>query len=73
MHTCMACKYRFEVGVRVEGYAVGGEERHINSAFFIFRATEEGLVLPKLVPDGQVRLKNYYCHVSALESCLAGL
>lgn len=45
---------RFEVGVRVEGFAVGGERRHINSAFFIYRPRDESVVLPKLIPDSQV-------------------
>ena len=45
---------RFEVGVRVEGYAVGEERRHINSAFFIFRTTDESVILPKLVPNDEV-------------------
>ena len=45
---------RFEVGIRVEGYAVGEEKRHINSAFYIFRAMDENVVLPKLVADSEV-------------------
>ncbi len=42
---------RFEVGVRVEGYAVGEERRHINSAFITFRPVEETISLPKLIVD----------------------
>lgn len=45
---------RFEVGVRVEGYAVGEERRHVNSAFYIFQATEENVILPKLVAETEV-------------------
>ena len=55
-HIAIACMvhYRFEVGVRVEGFAVGGERRHINSAFFIYRPCDENVTLPKLIPDSQV-------------------
>lgn len=42
---------RFEVGVRVEGYAVGEEKRHINSAFFTFRPADTDCQLPELVTD----------------------
>ena len=49
---------RFEVGVRVEGFAVGGERRHINSAFFIFRPSDESVILPKLIPDSKVGTLN---------------
>ena len=38
----------------MEGYAVGGEKRHINSAFYIFRVTEENVCLPKLLADTEV-------------------
>ena len=48
------CLTRFEVGIRVEGYAVGEERRHINSAFYIFRVTEEDMALPKLIADTEV-------------------
>ena len=33
---------------------MGEEERHINSAFYIFRVTEENVVLPKLIADTEV-------------------
>ena len=46
---------RFEVGVRVEGYEVGGEKRHINSAFYIFLVTDKEAALPKLIADTQAR------------------
>ena len=45
---------RFEVGVRVEGYAVGEEKRHINSAFFTFRPADTDCQLPELVTDTKV-------------------
>ncbi len=45
---------RFEVGVRVEGYDVGGEPRHINSAFYMFRADLSDKVIPEPVPDSKV-------------------
>ena len=45
---------RFEVGVRVEGFAVGGESRHINSAFFTFRPQDDNVILPDLIMDTQV-------------------
>jgi hypothetical protein len=48
--------HRFEVGVRVEGFAVGGERRHINSAFFIYRPCDESITLPKLISDSQVHM-----------------
>ena len=46
--------FRFEVGVRVEGFAVGGESRHINSGFFTFRPQDDDVILPNLVTDTQV-------------------
>ena len=56
---------RFEVGVRVEGFAVGGERRHINSAFFIYRPQDDSVTLPRLVADskvfaGTVKCKSVY-------------
>ena len=45
---------RFEVGVRVDGYAVGGERRHINSAFYTFRPKDDDTPLPELIPDTEV-------------------
>ncbi len=45
---------RFEVGVRVEGYDVGGEPRHINSAFYIFRADQGDLIIPEPVTESKV-------------------
>ena len=45
---------RFEVGVRVDGYAVGGERRHINSAFYTFRPKDDNTPLPELIPDTEV-------------------
>ncbi|XP_064392376.1 acetyl-coenzyme A thioesterase-like [Halichondria panicea] len=45
---------RFEVGVRVEGYDVGGEPRHINSAFYIFRADQGDLIIPEPVIESKV-------------------
>ena len=47
-------QYRFEVGVRVEGYDVGGEPRHINSAFYIFRADQGDLIIPEPVTESKV-------------------
>lgn len=38
-----------EVGCRVEAYSIGGEVRHVNSAFLIFVATDEKGV-PKVLP-----------------------
>ena len=45
---------RFEVGVRVEGYAVGEGKRHINSAFFTFRPVDTDCQLPELITDAEV-------------------
>jgi acyl-CoA hydrolase len=45
---------RFEVGVRVEGYTVGGETRHINSAFFTFQLEDQSIALPQLLLETQV-------------------
>ena len=45
---------RFEVGVRVDGYAVDGERRHINSAFYTFRPKDDNTPLPELIPDTEV-------------------
>ena len=45
---------RFEVGVRVDGYAVDGERRHINSAFYTFRPKDDDTPLPELIPDTEV-------------------
>lgn len=38
----------------MEGFAVGGEDRHINSAFFTFRPQNDDVILPDLVTDTQV-------------------
>ena len=38
----------------MEGFAVGGEDRHINSAFFTFRPQNDDIILPDLVTDTQV-------------------
>ena len=53
---------RFEVGVRVEGYTVGGETRHINSAFFTFRLLDKTVALPQLLLETKVYM---YCTVCA--------
>lgn len=41
-----------EVGCRVEAYAIGGELRHVNSAFLIFMAPDENGVPKTLAPLG---------------------
>jgi hypothetical protein len=46
---------RFEVGVRVEGYTVGGETRHINSAFFTFRLLDKTVALPQLLLETKIQ------------------
>ena len=53
---------RFEVGVRVEGYEVGGETRHINSAFFTFRLVSSTVALPQLVFETKVPMQYYYVY-----------
>ena len=45
----------------MEGFAVGGERRHINSAFFSYRPCDEGVTLPRLIPDSQV-----HCQCSSI-------
>ena len=40
--------------MRVEGYAVGEDKRHINSAFFTFRPVDTDCQLPELVTDTEV-------------------
>lgn len=68
---------RFEVGIRVEGYAVGGEERHINSAFYIFRVTEENVTLPRLIADTEVQCcvlvlcRIVWCYVQNCAQCFS--
>jgi len=42
-----------EVGCRVEAYSIGGEVRHVNSAFLIFVAPDEKGV-PKMMPPLQI-------------------
>ena len=61
---------RFEVGVRVDGYAVDGERRHINSAFYTFRPKDDDTPLPELIPDtevldswGQRMIQNSLCRI----------
>ena len=47
----------FEVGVRVDAYAVGGEKRHIESAYFTFIAPDEmgnPVTVPILKPENEV-------------------
>ena len=48
--------------MRVEGYAVGEDKRHINSAFFTFRPVDTDCQLPELVTDTEVCSynNNYY-------------
>ena len=48
---------RFEVGVRVEGYTVGGETRHINSAFFTFRLVDQSVAMPQLLLETKVLIQ----------------
>ena len=56
---------RMEVGVRVEAQAVGGEARHISSAFTTFAVssdTDSVIVLPQLETSNEVGffcIKNY--------------
>ena len=43
--------------MRVDAYAVGGEKRHIESAYFTFIAPDEmgnPMILPSLSPDNEV-------------------
>ena len=46
---------RFEVGVRVDGYTVRGELRHINSAFFTYRLKDQTVALPQLLLETEVQ------------------
>ena len=55
------------MGVRVEGYTVGGETRHINSAFFTFRLADNAVTLAQLLLQTKVHTHNALC----MHSCVA--
>ena len=59
------------MGVRVEGYTVGGETRHINSAFFTFRLLDKTVALPQLLLETKVCMHhNVYIHVAPCTECV---